>query len=379
MPTGMTTAYDLTVGQIVDVDTSIYMVSPDDSPLITGTGADGLSVLSVGAPLTQIEFSWQHDELLTPRTTLNGAVTTGDAFITIATGDRVKFSTGDMLIIHKAAGTEYVRVTGYGTTADTLLVSRGYDGTTATNYASGATVMGLGTALPEGSDPENARTSDREMFSNYTQIFGPTMVEMSQTQLVVPRYGVPSEWSHQMYKRTVEQVIHREQTLLYGRKTNSTTTKIRTMGGIFYYIADSIDSTSTQLTVLNIQARQQVNYNAGGLPDRLIANPASLIDLNDINNTSIIRTEMVDTKRGRMPVSVVWTEFGPLTIVRNRWIHPSDAALIRREGVQRRVMRPFQMVPLAVTGDSKSAHIVCEESVQVKGQEHMSAFTGLGY
>ena len=46
MPTGIATAYDLTVGVKVNMDEAIYMYSPVDSPLILGTDADGNALLS---------------------------------------------------------------------------------------------------------------------------------------------------------------------------------------------------------------------------------------------------------------------------------------------------------------------------------------------
>lgn len=380
MPTGLSTTYDLTVGVKVNMDEAIYMISPVDSPLITGLGSDGLSVLGVSG-VDQREYSWMDEELLTPRSTLNGAVTTGDTFITVATGHRTRFSTGDVLKLVKAgvASPELVRVTGYGVTAETLLVTKGYEGTTSTNYASLAEVVGVGTALAEGSDPEAFRFVDRAERSNVTQIFGPTKVEMSRTEQKVRKYGVSDEFAHQVMKKLREITIAREQAILYGRKTNSTTTKIRTFGGLEYFMASNVDSTSTQLTVLKIQTQQQAGYDNGGLPDRLIARPNALVDLNDIANTSVVSQEIDDPRRGRVPVTTVWTEFGPLTVVRNRWVARNDAFLIKRDNVTRRVFDPVQLERLAKTGDSDKVQIVAEEGLEVKGTMHMARFNNLSY
>lgn len=375
VPSGLTSAYDLTVGVIVNMDPAIYLLDPIDTPLLTGFGADGLPVLGSDT-VDQIEFAWQDDTILTPRTTLNGAITTGDTVITVATGDRTKFSTGDVIRVIKAAATETMRITGYGVTAHTLLVTRALTGT-ATNYSSGADLLGLGTALAEGSDPEDARVVDRVKNTNVTQIFGPTAVNMSRTTQKVPRYGVVNEFTHQTMKRIQENAIAREQAFLYGVAYNSTTTEIRTTGGVESFITTNVDSTSTQLTVLKIQTNQQLVYNRGGVPDQLWANPASLIDLNDIANTGIVRTDLVDTIRGRKPVTVVWTEFGPVTVVRNRWCHKLHAFAVRRENVRRRVLDSLQMERLAKTGDSDKVQIVCEEGLEVKGEEHMFKMNNL--
>jgi hypothetical protein len=377
MPVGRATSYDLTVGVVVNMDEAIYMLSPQDTPMLTGLGSDGMTLIGT-SPVDERQFSWLDDTILTPRSSLNGAITTGDTVFTLATGDRTKFSTGDILTVQKAGATEQIRMTGYGTTAETILVSRAWAGT-ATNYASGAIVVGLGTALAEGSDPEAARTVDRTENSNVTQIFGPTKVDLSRTEQQVRKYGVQSEWSHQLMGRMTENAISREQAFLYGARVDSTTLKIRTTGGLRFYITTNVDSTSTQLTVATIQSRQQVGYNGGGFADIIFANPVALADLNDVANTSIVRETLDDPKRGRTRVAWVDTEFGSVMLARNRWVLPHDAFGVNRENVIRRVMQPLIFERLAKTGDSDQAQIVCEEGLEVKGEEHLFRFNNLSY
>lgn len=377
--TGKVSAYDLTNGLIVNMDEAIYMYSPEELPMLSGLGADGLSVLTQ-RPLDQVEFNWLDERNLAARSTVSAttAVTTGDTTINVAAGDGIKFSTGDVLLVRKAGVSqpEVIRVTGIST--DALTVTRALVGT-ATNYAANAVIIGMGTALPEGSDPENFRADDTSKSTNCTQIFGPTAIQMTGTARVVPRYGIPDQWAHQMHLRTYENMQAREQALLYGRYYNSTTTKIRTMGGLVEFITTNVDTSNTVLNALNLQTRLQQCYNAGGVPDRLVVNPNSLTDLNDIANTSIVRQTLEDPKRGRVSVSFVETEYGSLPIVRNRWVHPSDAFGIKRDLCTRRILRPLVFESLAKTGDADKGQIVCEESLQVKGQKHMFRMANLSY
>ncbi len=377
MATGKLTSYDLTNGVIVDMSDSVYFYTPMQLPLTGGVGTDGLSVLS-SENLTQVSFSWQDETGLSPRSTLAATLTTGDTLIfQLASGDRLKFSTGDVLTVRKAGAAETMRVVGYSaTTADTLLVSRALTGT-ATNYASGAVVIGMGTALAEGSDPEDFRAIDRTTRTNNSQIFGPTAIYMTGTGRVVPRYGVPDEWAHQLALRTYENRQQVEQALLYGMKYNSTTTKIRAMGGLAEFLSTNTDSTSTQFTIVKINTNLQTVYNQGGEPDRVLVNPGSLGDLNDSDNTTRVRTTMVETARGRRPVAYVETEYGDLTIVRNRWVHPYDAFFIQRDLVTRKILRPLQFEMLAKTGDADKGQIVAEESVKVVGERHMLRMSNL--
>ena len=379
MPTGMNTTYDLTVGVPVNMDQAIYMYSPDDSPFITGRSADGRLILPT-LPTDEKRFDWLDENRLTPESRLSAAATTGDAFLTVQSGERERFSTGDIVIV--AGGSELIRISGYSVTTATILLTasgRAFAGSTATNYASGDLVMGLGTLLAEGSDPEDARSIDRVNQYNLTQIFGPTKVEMSRTEQGRTKYGVANEFTHQLDQRTIENVIARERNHIYSARYESSTTKHRLSGGLNYWITTNEDSTVTQLTVAHIETNLQTCYNNGGVPDVLMANPASLGDLNDIADNDRVRVTIEDPIRGRMPVMTVWTEFGVMTVLRNRWLHPTQAFGFRTGQAIRRVFDPLVFERLAKTGDSDKGQIVCEEGLEVKGESHAFKMTNLTY
>ena len=377
MPTGMATAYDLTVGVIVNMDEAIYMLSPQDTPLLTGVGADGLILLS-SSPVDEIQFDWMHDAILTPRSTLGALITGGQDYLTVASGERLRFSTGDVITINVAGNTsETIRITGYGTTTDSLSVTRAYAGTAMT-YATSAIIVGLGTALAEGSAPETARTTDRTQVSNLTQIFGPTKVDMSRTEQQVAKYGVGNEFTHQLMARMQENAISREQALVYGVKTQSTTTKIRTTAGIDSFISSNV-TTATTLTPTTLSAVQTLAYNRGGFSDVLMGNPVVFSDMNSLADTAIVRQTIDSPMRGRTRVAWVDTEFGSVLMVRNRWLLPTDAIGLNREQVVRRVMQPLVFERLGKTGDSDQGFLVCEEGLEVKGEQHLFKFNSLGY
>ncbi len=146
------------------------------------------------------------------------------------------------------------------------------------------------------------------------------------------------------------------------------------------FITTNTDSSSTTLTITALEALMQKCYNAGGIPDLLIANPASFATLNAVSDSGRVRTTIDDPRRGRVPVASVFTEFGETQMVRNRWCHAESAFVVQKENVSRRVMQPLVVEALAKTGDSDKVQIVCEEGLQVKGQSHMARFTNLtGY
>ena len=382
---GKVTSYDLDVGVKINMDELIYMISPTDSPFINGIGTDGRQLLS-SSPVDQQEFKWMDEELLLPRATVagTGAAGAGATTITVSAADSYRFQVDDLLNIGEedaVVNGAIKRITAINNSTGVINVADWANGSAwpATTAAHEDTVICVGTALVEGSDPGEARSADRTIRTNCTQIFGPTPIHMSRTEQQVSRYGVSDEFAKQVYGRSVENVITREQAYLYGQYNNDTSNKRRSTGGLNYHITSNTDTTTT-LTVAALEALQQKCYNAGGMPDLLIANPASFATLNAVSDSGRVRTVIDDPRRGRVPVSSVFTEFGETQMLRNRWCHAETAFLIAKDGISRRVMQPLVVEALAKTGDSDKVQIVCEEGLQVKGEQHMGKFTTLtGY
>lgn len=320
------------------------------------------------------------EEILTPRVAVANTGFATSTTLTVTAGESRRFGTGDLARFIKSGQTsEIVRVTGI-TGNDTITVTRGY-GTTANTSAfiTGDMLIGIGTALAEGSDPEAFRSRDRDSRSNYTEIFGPYKISMSRTEQLVSKYGVNSEWAKQLFNRMRELHIHREQAFLYGTRYDDTSNKWRSTGGLQHFITSNVNSTSTELTVSAISTLQQTCYNLGDVPMLLMCNPASLSNLNDLTDTGRVRVTETDSRRGRQRVEVIDTEFGTTTILRNRWVHPYHAFLIKPEACIRRVMTPVTYEVLAKTGDADNAMLVGEEGYEIKGQQHMARFNALSY
>ena len=382
---GKVTSYDLAVGVKINMDELIYMISPTDSPFINGIGTDGRQLLG-SSPVDQQEFKWMDEELLIPRATVTdtGAAGAGATDVTVSAADSYKFQVDDLITIGEAdaaVNAAVKRVTHVNNTAGVLTLADWANSADwpATTAAHADTVICVGTALVEGSDPGEARSADRTIRTNCTQIFGPTPIHKTRSEQQLTRYGVSDEFAKQVYGRSVENVITREQAYLYGQYNNDTSNKRRSTGGLNYHITSNTDTTTT-LTITALENLQQKCYNAGGMPDLLIANPASFATLNAVGDSGRVRTVIDDPRRGRVPVSSVFTEFGETQMLRNRWCHAETAFLISKDGISRRVMQPLVVEALAKTGDSDKVQIVCEEGLQVKGEQHMGKFTNLtGY
>lgn len=378
MPTGTLTEYGLTAGLPRDFDPLIYLLSREFDLVLQGGGmsADGRTVLSHESA-AQKKVEWQDEELLLPRSTVaDDPMTSGQTTLDLGSdNERLKFQTGDIIKI----GAEKVLVTGYNAATGVLDVTRGFQSTSAAEHADGTSVRGLGSALAEGSTPQEVRALDRTDRHNVTQIFGPVEVKISGTKQATSRYGVPAggEFNKQAANRLKELLVHTEQALIHGTRWEDTATERRTMGGLLYYITANVDSSATSLAALaTVRTLTQTIYNAGGAPDRLLIPTAEKANIDDLSDDDI-RLVRTDTGRGQI-VEQLLTSFAVLDVVMSREIERDSAAVFNRDQAVIKTLRPFQFVPLAKVGDSVRGMWVGEKSLEFQGDRHAGKFTNLG-
>jgi hypothetical protein len=169
-----------------------------------------------------------------------------------------------------------------------------------------------------------------------------------------------------------------EQAALYGIKYEDTATRVRSTGGLNSYITSNVDSSSSWITVGAIEALQQTAYDNGGMFDFITARPAAFRALNNtIGNERVQTVTVEDARRGRRRAQTVMTEFGEVTLVRNRYVRKTDAFCYSRDNFIQRVFQPLVAQKLAKTNDTDSYMMVGECGFQVKGQDHMAKFSAL--
>ncbi len=364
-------SYDLQVETKINIDELIYILTPEDLPLLSGIGSDGLGVIGK-APVDNTVFYWMEEDVPLPRATLNEALDTSETGVDVVAGDAVKFAVGDAVRIDD----EIFLVTGVNTSTEVLTVTRGALGSTAASHSSGAEIIGLGTVLAEG-DIGSANFQGRDKYSNYTQIFSKKLT-VSRTEQSIPKYGVPNELNKQMRNAMLHCNVGIEQAALYGIKYEDAATRVRSTGGLNSFITSNVDSSSDWITVSAIEALQQQAYDNGGSFEFITARPAAFQALNNTMGNERIQTVTVeDARRGRRRASVVMTEFGEVTLVRNRYVRKTDAFCYSRDNFIQRVFQPLVAQKLAKTNDTDSFMMVAECGFQVKGQDHMAKFTAL--
>lgn len=375
MPTaapGATSTYGLTVGIKLDVEPMIQLTSPTDAPFQgSAMGATDAIGLPTGTVFEK-KYEWLDETILTPRSTIAATCTTGDAFITVASGDGLKFQTGDMLLI----GSEYVRVTGYSlTTSDVLLVTRAISGSAAT-VATSADVIGVGSILPEGSDPPAARYLDRNNRYNYTEIFGPVAVKSTNSDLAIQKYGITNEFDHQLANRIKEQIIAIDQAVAYGVRLEDTSNKWRSMAGLLAHITTVVDSTTTQLTLAALNTMLASIYNNGGTPDVAVLGATQKGVISTFTSSGTVQITRADRTAGHI-IDVVENDFATLHVLLNRWFRKADLAVFSRDQAEIATLRPLQYQPLAITGDAMNGMVVAEKGFKFRRQAHAGKFNAL--
>lgn len=367
-------SYQLTVETPINIDELIYVLSPMDLPLVHGVNSDGMPILP-NIPVDQTSFSWLEEEVPLPRTTLVSTINNVVTTITLATGEAVKFSVGDGIRIDD----EVMIVTAVDTSTEVITITRGSaaeTNTTAASHTAGAEIVGLGTILIEGAIG-SANFQGRDKYSNYCQIWS-KKIQMSRTEQAIRKYGVPSELARQTKNAMQHAGVGIEQAALYGVKHQHATNFRRQTGGLASFLTTNVDSTTEWLTVDTIEDRQQVAYDLGGAFDYLMARPAAFGALNNTTGSERVQTVSIDdARRGRKRASTIMTEFGELTLVRNRWCRPTDAFGLSRENFVKRTFQPMVVEKLAKTDDTDSWMFVTEAGFEIKGQDHMAKWTAL--
>jgi hypothetical protein len=371
--------YDLNVGVIVDIEDMIHLLDPFEAPLQGMNGADGRSALSTGTCFEK-KVEWLDEELLLPKSMVLTTITAGTTGVAVQSGHGLRFSTGDVII----SDNEKMKVQAIS--GDVLTIDRGAFGTTAATHTggttNGATILILGQALSEGSNPENPRAIDRTNRFNVTQIFGPTAVRVSGTENVVRKYGLSgmTEFDKQVANRSKEQIIQVDQTILYGTCTEVNGGDSRTMGGFTNYITTNVDSTTTTITEAVWLNQMQATWDLGGRVDRLIVGATQKRRLSAVatgaGTALAIQSTQSERTRG-IVVDNLLCDFGQVSILLDRWCRSTDMFGIDRDQAELLTLRPMQFEMLAKTGDSIHGQILQERTLRFRRERHAFRYSAL--
>jgi hypothetical protein len=364
---GRRDTYESLIGTKLSIEDAVYMIDPFDVPFLGTFGMDRGSVLgSEDTSLTKVE--WIEDQLVPGNDVITVAATTGDTYITVA--NQGYFKTGDLLRIDD----EYLRVTSYGTTADTLVVERSWGTPVAADHADTSTVLILGTLPTEGDDPVSGINFQRTQPYNITQIVQDE-VEVTRTEEKKSKYGVKSEAAYQIGKRIKENAIKIERNIILGTRADDGTNKRRSFGGLDYYIATGVDSTTTTITETLLVDQLQNSFNRGGNVDLLAVGGTQKRRVSAFNADDLrfARTENI---RGAV-VDWIDSDFGRIMIILNRWVPTRFAFGLEKQYINLVWFDRMFVEALAKTGDRQQWELIAEMSMKVRNEKAHFKFTAL--
>jgi hypothetical protein len=224
--------------------------------------------------------------------------------------------------------------------------------------------------------------------TNYAQISRKTIV-LSNTEEVVNKAGRRSELAYQIAKRGSELKRDQEFVLLNGGVAvagNTTTARVTASLGAFIKtnVDKASDGTNPSYTTLPSSARTdgtvrtftetilknviQKVWTAGGTPKILMCGP---VNKQRVSGFSGIASQRFNIDGGAKPATLIGavdiyvSDFGNVSVIANRFQRERDAWVIDPDYAKMTVLRPYQQVELAKTGDAEKRMLLIEYGLKV--------------
>ena len=224
--------------------------------------------------------------------------------------------------------------------------------------------------------------------TNYAQISRKTII-LSNTEEVVNKAGRRSELAYQIAKRGSELKRDQEFIFLNGGVAvagNSTTARVTASLGAFVKTNTDkqTNGTDPSYTTLPNSARTDGNvrtftetilknviqkvWTAGGTPKILMVGP---VNKQRVSGFSGIASSRYNINGGDRPATLIGavdiyvSDFGQISVIANRFQRERDAWVIDPDYAKMTVLRPYQQVELAKTGDAEKRMLLIEYGLKV--------------
>ena len=219
--------------------------------------------------------------------------------------------------------------------------------------------------------------------TNYAQISRKTII-LSNTEEVVNKAGRRSELAYQIAKRGSELKRDQEYTLLNGAAAAAgNTTTARATASLGAFIKTNTDKQTNGVdpsyTTLPNSVRTDGNvrtftetilknviqkvWTAGGTPKILMCGP---VNKQRVSGFSGIASSRYNINGGDKPATLIGavdiyvSDFGQVSVIANRFQRERDAWVIDPEYAKMTVLRPYQQMELAKTGDAEKRMLLVE-------------------
>jgi hypothetical protein len=223
---------------------------------------------------------------------------------------------------------------------------------------------------------------------NYAQISRKTII-LSATEEVVNKAGRRSELAYQIAKRGSELRRDQEFTMLNGAVAAAgSTSTARGTASLGAWVKTNVDmqtnGVNPSYTTLPSSARTDGNvrtftetilknviqqvWAAGGTPKMLMVGP---VNKQRVSTFSGIASSRFNIDGGAKPATLVGavdlyvSDFGNVATVANRFQRERDAWVLDPEYAKMVVLRPYQQIELAKTGDADKRMLLCEWGLKI--------------
>ena len=218
---------------------------------------------------------------------------------------------------------------------------------------------------------------------NYAQISRKTII-LSATEEVVNKAGRRSELAYQIAKRSAELKRDQEFTMLNGAVAAAGSTSVaRGTASLGAFIKTNVDmqtnGVNPSYTTLPSSARTDGNvrtftetilknviqqvWAAGGAPKILMTGP---VNKQRVSGFAGIASSRFNINGGDKPATLIGavdiyvSDFGNVSVIANRFQRERDAWVLDPEYAKMTVLRPYQQVELAKTGDAEKRMLLIE-------------------
>jgi len=218
---------------------------------------------------------------------------------------------------------------------------------------------------------------------NYAQISRKTII-LSATEEVVNKAGRRSELAYQIAKRSAELKRDQEFTMLNGAVAAAGSTSVaRGTASLGAWVKTNVDmqtnGTNPSYTTLPNSARTDGNvrtftetilknviqqvWAAGGAPKILMTGP---VNKQRVSGFAGIASSRFNINGGEKPATLIGavdlyvSDFGTVAVIANRFQRERDAWVLDPEYAKMVVLRPYQQIELAKTGDAEKRMLLVE-------------------
>ena len=227
---------------------------------------------------------------------------------------------------------------------------------------------------------------------NYCQISRKTIV-LSATEEVVNKAGRRSELAYQIAKRSSELKRDQEFNMLQNTAANAgNTTTARVTGSLLAFLktntsvgtgganpsystlpnATRTDGTQRAFTEVILKDVIQKVWSSGGVPKILMVGP---VNKQRVSGFTGIASSRFNIDGGAKPATLIGavdiyvSDFGNVQVVPNRFQRERDAFVLDPDYAKMVVLRPYQQIELAKTGDAAKSMLLVEYGLKITAED----------